>query len=124
MKQISELLKTDEVEITFKEDGVEKVEKYIISRIPALQSQAILLSATQAFQERDFSTLPRTVTLELMKYVAHNGIVLDSEVMLNTHVPTVEVLIALQVKMAEKNFDFLGTEGFQKQLEALRKLLG
>jgi len=124
MKQVGELLKTEEVEIEFEEDGEKKVEKYLISRIPAIPAESILLMATEAFQERNFSMLPRTVTMELMKYVAHNNIVLDSEVMINAHIPSVDILIALQVKMAEKNFSFLGQERFQKQLEALRKLLG
>lgn len=124
MKQVGELLKTEEVEIEYDEDGVSKVEKYLISRIPAIPAESILLMATEAFQERNFSMLPRTVTMELMKYVAHNNIVLDSEVMINTHIPSVDILIALQVKMAEKNFSFLGQERFQKQLADLRKLLG
>lgn len=124
MKQIGELLKPEEIEIAFKEDGQNKVEKYTISKIPALQAQSILLAATEAFQERNFASIPRVVTLEMMKYVAHNNIVLDSEVMLNTHIPTLEVLIALQIKLAERNFDFLGTESFQEQMAALRKLLG
>lgn len=124
MKQVSELQKTEEVEIEYEEDGQKKVEKYLISKIPAIPAQTILLAATEAFQERNFQMLPRTVTMELMKYVAHNNIVLDNEVMVNSHVPSVDILITLQVKMAEKNFGFLGQERFQKQLDALRKLLG
>lgn len=123
-KNVNEFLKPEEVEVKYVEDGAEKSETYTISRIPCIPAQKILFAGMEAFKSQDFNRLDYAVTQEMFKYVAHNGIVLEHEALINTHVPTPEVLIILQIKMAEKNFSFFGRENFQKHLEVLTKVMG
>lgn len=103
-------------------------QKFWISKIPAFTAQEIFMSAVQAFQNKDASSLPKGTMLKLCSYVAvpgadendfHTGIPLDTEASINVNVNNVFTLLQVEVKMIEKNFGFLFDGRLQKALESI-----
>lgn len=104
-------------------------EKFWISKIPAFNAQEIFMSAIQAFQMKDASSLPKGTMLKLMSYVAvpgadendyHVGIPLETEASINVNVKDVFTLLQVEVKMIEKNYGFLFDGRLQEVLGSIK----
>lgn len=102
--------------------------RYYISKIPAYESQSILLSALSAFQNQDVSQLPQGTVNKLMSYVSckmgdagvEESILLDTQAMIDAYCDDVFVLLQLELKMVEKNYGFLFDGRLQKALETVK----
>ena len=120
-KAVNKLNEPEEVKV----EGSE--ETFFISKIPATVSQDILLGAMSAITDKDISKLPKDTRNKLMAYVSvkmgdagvEESIVLDSDNAINAHC-NIFTLIQLELKMIEKNYDFLFDGSLPKVLGTLK----
>lgn len=124
MKQFGDLIEPEEVVITYSERGEDKTDTFVISKIPAFSAHKIHAQTANALARGDIAALPTVATRELLKYAAHNKIVLDEEPIINVHCPTDEVIIAVAMEVWNRNFGFFETERFRDRMAAIRNMLG
>ena len=103
--------------------------KYVISSLPAIAAQKLLLKAFGAFQKGSISDLPDDLLMELVSYSAiinENGaeVQLMNEQIIDMMIADPTDLMELEARMVEKNFGFLADGRLQKILERLGKTLG
>lgn len=121
MTTASKFIDPEEVQFEGEEDT------FYISKIPAFYAQEIFMSAATAFQRKDAGSLPRETVLKLLSYTAlkmddegvKSAVCLDNPVAVNTYVKDPFTLLALEMKMIEKNYSFLFDGRLQKVLEPM-----
>lgn len=109
------------------EIGEEK-EKFIISKIPAIQAQQLYRKLMQEVKDDGdiaMTYLPEDAIVELLSYSARvdgeDWTALDNSNAINFTFKNVENLIELEAAMIRYNFGFLFNGGLQKVLEVLRE---
>lgn len=101
--------------------------KFLISKIPALQSQQIyglIMKEVREYGDVAMTYLSRDTTIQMLAYTAYfDGAIwltLDEEYRINDSCKKVDTLIALQASMIQYNYGFLFDGGLQRVLADLR----